>query len=54
MTDPQHHATRGRRQARIMRLVNVPMRWLLRLPFATPAGSHLVFRSFVVALCVSS
>jgi hypothetical protein len=31
-----------RRQARLMRLVNVPMRALLRLPLATPLGDRLM------------
>ena len=29
-------------QARIMRVVNVPMRRVLNLPFATPVGRHLM------------
>lgn len=37
---------RLRRQARLMRLVNVPMRALLRLPFSTPLSGALMLVSF--------
>jgi hypothetical protein len=35
-----------RRQARIFRVVNVPMRLLLRLPFKTPLNAKLMLLSF--------
>ncbi len=34
------------RQARLMRLVNLPMRWALRLPFRTPLSQQLMLLSF--------
>ena len=37
---------RGRRQARIMNAVNVPMRAVLRLPFATPLSANLMLVSY--------
>lgn len=40
-------AKRMRRQARIMRLVNVPMRRLLRLPFPTPLSRRLMLVTLV-------
>lgn len=36
----------GRRQARIMRMVNVPMRRLLALPFPTPINRRLLLLTF--------
>jgi hypothetical protein len=39
---PDDAAAAGRRQARIMRVVNVPMRAVLRLPFATPLSANLM------------
>ena len=36
----------GRRQARIMRMVNVPMRAVLRLPFPTPLSANLMLISY--------
>jgi hypothetical protein len=41
--NPQQHRPLDRvLQARLMRAVNVPMRWMLSLPFATPIGRHLM------------
>lgn len=40
MTTPT--PARRRRQARLMRLVNIPMRALLQLPLPTPLGSRLM------------
>ena len=47
MTDSTKMATAGRakRQARFMRLVNVPMRQVLRLPFRTPLSGNLMLVS---------
>jgi deazaflavin-dependent oxidoreductase (nitroreductase family) len=45
----QHPTTRPLRrriQARAMRVVNVPMRLLLRLPFPTPLGARLMLISY--------
>jgi hypothetical protein len=39
-------AAAGRRQARIMRAVNVPMRVILRLPFPTPLSANLMLVSY--------
>ena len=39
-------AARMRRQARLMRIVNVPMRRLLRLPFPTPISRQLMLITF--------
>lgn len=39
-------AAAGRRQARIMRVVNVPMRAVLRLPFPTPLSANLMLISY--------
>jgi hypothetical protein len=36
----------GRRQARIMRMVNVPMRAVLSLPFPTPLSANLMLISY--------
>jgi hypothetical protein len=36
----------GRRQARTMRMVNVPMRAVLRLPFPTPLSANLMLVSY--------
>ena len=36
----------GRRQARMMRIVNVPMRALLSLPFRTPLSANLMLVSY--------
>jgi F420H(2)-dependent quinone reductase len=38
--------TAARRQARIMRAVNVPMRAVLRLPFPTPLSGNLMLISY--------
>ncbi len=39
-------AARGRRQARMMRIVNVPMRAVLSLPFPTPLSANLMLVSY--------
>lgn len=43
-TDPEKgvSASRRRRQARVMRAVNVPMRYVLQLPFETPLSRRLM------------
>lgn len=46
MSRPMARPERMRRQARFMRLINVPMRLLLRLPFATPLSGQLMLLSF--------
>jgi hypothetical protein len=43
---PENAAAAGRRQARIMRTVNVPMRAVLRLPFRTPLSANLMLVSY--------
>ena len=43
---PENAAAAGRRQARMMRVVNVPMRAVLRLPFATPLSANLMLVSY--------
>jgi hypothetical protein len=43
---PENAAAAGRRQARMMRVVNVPMRAVLRLPFATPLSANLMLISY--------
>jgi hypothetical protein len=43
---PENAAKAGRRQARIMRAVNVPMRAVLSLPFATPLSANLMLLSY--------
>lgn len=43
LSDP---AAAGRRQARIMRLVNVPMRAVLSLPFPTPLSASLMLACY--------
>ncbi len=43
---PDEGAAAGRRQARIMKAVNVPMRAVLRLPFATPLSANLMLISY--------
>ncbi len=43
---PDGAVAAGRRQARIMRVVNVPMRAVLRLPFATPLSANLMLVSY--------
>jgi F420H(2)-dependent quinone reductase len=43
---PEDAAAAGRRQARIMKVVNVPMRAVLRLPFATPLSANLMLISY--------
>src|SRR5580692_6041978 len=43
---PESAAAAGRRQARIMRAVNVPMRAVLRLPFPTPLSANLMLISY--------
>jgi hypothetical protein len=42
MTSFPDTAAKGRRQARIMKAVNVPMRAVLRLPFPTPLSANLM------------
>ncbi len=42
MTAAQVSPRRGRRQARIFRIVNVPMRGILGLPFRTPLSRNLM------------
>jgi hypothetical protein len=46
MTSLADAAAAGRRQARIMKAVNVPMRAVLRLPFATPLSANLMLISY--------
>jgi deazaflavin-dependent oxidoreductase (nitroreductase family) len=46
MSDAPMTARRRRRQVRLMRIVNVPMRWLLSLPFETPLSRRLMLLSF--------
>src|SRR5580692_8839600 len=43
---PEDAAAAGRRQARIMRIVNVPMRAVLRLPFPTPLSANLMLVAY--------
>src|SRR5512146_3376923 len=43
---PDGAAAAGRRRARIMRVVNVPMRAALSLPFATPLSANLMLISY--------
>jgi hypothetical protein len=43
---PESAADAGRRQARVMRAVNVPMRAVLRLPFPTPLSANLMLISY--------
>src|SRR6201999_3803166 len=43
---PESAAQAGRRQARIMRAVNVPMRAVLSLPFATPLSANLMLACY--------
>ena len=43
---PENAAAAGRRQARMMRVVNVPMRAVLRLPFPTPLSANLMLVSY--------
>ena len=43
---PEGAAAAGRRQARMMRVVNVPMRAVLSLPFATPLSANLMLVSY--------
>ena len=43
---PENAAKAGRRQARIMRAVNVPMRAVLSLPFPTPLSANLMLLSY--------
>ncbi len=43
---PENAAAAGRRQARIMKAANVPMRAVLRLPFATPLSANLMLISY--------
>jgi hypothetical protein len=42
MTEAQNRPAGRRRQAQMMRVVNVPMRLALSLPFATPLGDRLM------------
>jgi F420H(2)-dependent quinone reductase len=42
MGDAKISARSGRRRARLMRIANVPMRWLLSLPIDTPMGRRLM------------
>jgi deazaflavin-dependent oxidoreductase (nitroreductase family) len=46
MTNPPSRPPRRARQARLMRLINVPMRFLLSLPFPTPLSGQLMLLSF--------
>jgi hypothetical protein len=41
-TSPRFRPATLRRQARLMNVVNVPMRLLLQLPFKTPLSSQLM------------
>jgi hypothetical protein len=41
-TAPQASPRQRRRQAIIFRIVNVPMRWILGLPFRTPLSKNLM------------
>jgi hypothetical protein len=43
---PADAVAAGRRQARLMRMVNVPMRAVLRLPFATPLSANLMLIAY--------
>jgi hypothetical protein len=43
---PDSAAAAGRRQARIMRVINVPMRAALSLPFRTPLSANLMLVSY--------
>ncbi|MGH3211747.1 MAG: hypothetical protein ACRDNO_28715 [Trebonia sp.] len=43
---PDDAVAAGRRQARIMRVVNVPMRAVLRLPFRTPISANLMLVAY--------
>jgi hypothetical protein len=43
---PENAAGAGRRQARMMRAVNVPMRAVLSLPFPTPLSANLMLVSY--------
>jgi hypothetical protein len=46
MNQPAISPRRRRRQARLMRVANVPMRRLLRLPFRTPLSGRLMLLTF--------
>jgi hypothetical protein len=46
MTDTTAVPSRMQRQARLMKAVNVPMRAVLRLPFATPLSGGLMLVSY--------
>jgi F420H(2)-dependent quinone reductase len=46
MTAFPDRAAAGRRQARMMRVVNVPMRAVLSLPFPTPLSANLMLVSY--------
>jgi hypothetical protein len=46
MSQPTVRPDRMRQQARFMNLINVPMRIILRLPFATPLSGSLMLVSF--------
>ena len=46
VSDQVDLAARGRRQARMMRIVNGPMRAVLRLPFPTPLSANLMLVSY--------
>jgi hypothetical protein len=41
-----HSVAAGRRRARVMRAVNVPIRAVLRLPFATPLSANLMLVAY--------
>jgi len=43
---PEDAAAAGRRQARVMRAVNVPMRAALSLPFRTPLSANLMLVAY--------
>jgi hypothetical protein len=45
-SNPVDPVARGRRQARIMSMVNVPMRVVLRLPFPTPLSANLMLVAY--------
>lgn len=46
MARPSIQPERMRRQARLMRVINLPMRAILRLPFPTPLSGALMLVSF--------
>ncbi len=46
MSEPAMSSQRLRQRARLMRIGNVPMRWLLALPFPTPLSRSLMLLSY--------